>query len=202
MISAQQLMDALGIPYERAKIWVDALNGAMSRFDINTPARQAAFLAQVGHESALLTRLAENLNYSSNGLLSIFPKYFSDDDAETFARKPEAIANRVYANRFGNGNEASGDGFKYRGRGLIQITFHDNYVAAGNALGIDLERNPSLLMQTDYAAQSAAWYWKSHGCNELADAGDTRSITRAINGGYNGLDERIALNEQASEALA
>lgn len=201
MITAQQLSDALGIPFARAQQWLDALNNAMSRFDINTPVRQAAFLAQVGHESALLSRTSENLNYSSSGLLSIFHKYFSDDNAETYARKPEAIANRVYANRYGNGNEASGDGWKYRGRGLIQVTFHNNYLAAGNALGIDLVGDPDLLQQRDNAALSAAWYWNSRGCNAMADAGDIHSITHAINGGFNGLDERIALNEKASAAL-
>jgi putative chitinase len=202
MITAQQLSSLFGIQFARAQQWVDALNKAMARYDINTPKREAAFLAQIGIESAMLGRVSENLNYSYNGLLSVFPKHFSDDDAETYARKPEAIANRVYANRFGNDNEASGDGWKYRGRGLIQITFHNNYVAAGDALGIDLVHNPDLLLTRDYAALSAAWYWDSRGCNAMADAGDIHGITHAINGGFNGLDERIALNEKASTVLA
>jgi putative chitinase len=202
MITADKLASAIGIPFLRAQVWVDVLNRAMERFEINTPKRQAAFLAQIGHESDGLTRLSENLNYSAQRLLVVFHKYFGDDDAEKYAGRPEMIGNRVYANRFGNGNEASGDGFRYRGRGLIEITFKNNYKACGDALGVDLVKNPALLMQTNLAALSAGWYWKSHGCNELADAGDVRGVTRAINGGYNGLEERIALNEQASTALA
>jgi putative chitinase len=220
MITAQQLTDALGIPFARAQQWVDALNNAMSRFDINTPARQAAFLAQIGHESVLLTHVSENLNYSASGLASIFHRYFSEGDAEKYAHRPEAIASRVYANRNGNGNEASGDGWKYRGRGLVQVTFRDNYLAAGNALGLDLIGNPDLLMARGNAALSAAWFWRTgaglrlsqvainhglaKGCNlnDLADNGDFIGITLAINGGLNGLDERTTLNEQANAALA
>ena len=202
MVTAQQLSTIYGIQFARAQQWVDALNKAMERYNINTPEREAAFLAQVGHESAMLSRVSENLNYSASGLLAVFPKYFSEDDAETYARRPEAIASRVYANRYGNGPQPSGDGWKYRGRGLIQITFHDNYLACGHALGIDLVNNPDLLLTREYSALSAAWYWNEYGCNEMADAGNVRGITRAINGGYNGLEERIALNEKASSALA
>lgn len=202
MIGALQLATSVGCPFARAQQWVDVLNAAMSRFDIITPARQAAFLAQIGHESAGLTCTAENLNYSAAALQRVFHKYFSDDELERYAGRPEMIGNRVYANRFGNGNEASGDGFKYRGRGLIQITFKNNYRECGNALGIDLVAVPALLMQSQYAALSAAWYWKSHGCNQLADAGDFKGTTLAINGGYNGQDERLALFERASTALA
>lgn len=202
MITAQQLAAALNIPIERAQQWLAPINAAMQRFDINTPKRQAAFLAQIGEESVLLSHASENLNYSADGLLNYFHKYFSEAEAHEFQHRPIAIANRVYANRYGNGNEASGDGWKYRGRGLVQITFRDNYKACGAALGLPLESNPDLLMQPDDAALSAAWYWNSHGCNELADVGDTVGITKKINGGLNGLDQRIALFNQASKALA
>lgn len=201
-LSIAQLSQAMGIPFDRAKQWIDVLNSAMAHSEIVTPARQAAFLAQIGHESSGLTCLAENLNYSAPALHRVFHKYFSDDELEQFAGRPEKIGNRVYANRFGNGNEASGDGFKYRGRGLIQITFKDNYRECGNALGIDLVTYPALLMQSKNAALSAAWYWWAHGCNQMADAGDVKGITLAINGGYNGLDERLALNERASQVFA
>lgn len=200
-ITAQQLADALGIPSERARQWAAPINAAMARFDINTPMRAAAFLAQIGHESVLLTHLAENLNYSADGLLKYFHDRFTAAEAQAYAHKPEAIASRVYASRYGNGNEASRDGWKYRGRGLIQVTFRDNYKACGAALSLQLESNPDLLLFPANAAFSAAWYWKSHGCNELADAGDTAGVTRKINGGTNGLEQRVVLYQRALPIL-
>jgi putative chitinase len=219
-ITPQQLMAAIGCPFDLASRWAPVLSAAMDRFSINTPARQAHFLAQIAHESAGLTALAENLNYSADRLLRIFPAKFKPSEAEAFARKPAAIANRVYANRFGNGPESSGDGWRYRGRGLIQMTFRNNYRAAGEAMGIDLENNPDLLLVPRNAAFSAAWFWRigaglrlskaalahglKDGCdlNDLADKGDLAGITLAINGGLNGLAERTALFQRASKALA
>ncbi len=201
MITAHQLADALAMPLARAEQWIAPLNGAMGRFDIGTPKRIAAFLAQVGHESSRFGALSENLNYSAQGLLATFKRYFTPAQANQYQNKPEAIANRVYASRFGNGNEASGDGWKYRGRGLIQITFRDNYRACGTALGLDLDATPDLLTHPDNAALSAGWYWHAHGCNALADAGDIERITRAINGGLNGLAQRKAFYDQALAVL-
>lgn len=193
MITSQQLSDATGCRIEAAEHWANVISVAMEKFDINTPKRMAAFIAQIAHESNLFTATIENLNYSAYGLLQTFPAKFKPSEIEAFAHKPASIANRVYANRFGNGKETSGDGWRYRGRGLIQITFKDNYRACGDALGIDLIGNPDLLIVPRNAAMSAAWYWNSRNCNEMADAGDMQAITRSINGGMNGYDERLTL---------
>lgn len=201
MIEARQLADALSLPLDRAQQWSAPLNAAMSRFEVNTPKRVAAFVAQVAEESACLTAVSENLNYTAQGLLSTFGKYFTPAQAAQYQKKPEAIANRVYANRYGNGDGKSGDGWKYRGRGLIQITFRDNYRACGAGLGLDLETNPDLLTQPDNAALSAGWYWHAHGCNALADASQLVQITRAINGGTNGLAQRKAFYDKALAVL-
>lgn len=201
-LNAQQLADAVACPLERAQRWVDVLNAAMGHYQINTPDRQAHFLAQIGHESGALAQTSENLKYSAVRLQQIFPRYFTKSEAEKYQYQPMAIANRVYANRYGNGDEASGDGFAFRGRGLIQLTFKDNYRACGTALGKDLVANPDLLLRPELATLAAAWYWQSHGCNAMADAGEIRGITKAVNGGYNGLPERMALLSKASLALA
>jgi len=202
LISAPQLAAALGIAMERAQLWVDALNDAMERFQINTPERAAAFIAQIGYESELLTRLSENLNYSAEGLLETFSTHFTAEEAQQYQHKPIAIANRVYANRHGNGDEASGDGWRYRGGGLPQLTFKDNYRACGEAIGIDLIAKPDALNLPQNAALAGAWFWQTHGCNALADAGEFYQITKAINGGLNGLDGRLALWDSAKAALA
>src|SRR5690606_13433976 len=131
-----------------------------------------------------------NLNYSAEGLLKTFGKYFTSLQAKEYARKPEKIANRVYANRGGNGNETSGDGWKYRGRGFIQLTLKDNYKALSNATGIDYVSNPDLLLNEADAMISALWYWNKRNLNKYADVGDLKGATRVINGGYNGLADR------------
>lgn len=201
MITPQQLSAATGCRPEIAERWSAVISTAMDKFGINTAQRMAAFIAQIAHESNLFTATVENLNYSAARLLQTFPAKFKPSEAEAFARKPAAIANRVYSNRFGNGKETSGDGWRYRGRGLIQVTFKDNYRACGDALGIDLVGNPDLLIVPRNAAMSAAWYWNSRSCNELADAGDMEAITRAVNGGLNGYDERLALYKRAIDVL-
>lgn len=173
---------------------------------INTPARQAAFLAQIGHESGQLSSVAENLNYSAERLAAVWPTRYRTNGkpnalAMQIARNPQAIANNTYANRMGNGSVASGDGWKYRGRGLIQVTGKAGYQAAGRLLGLQLETSPELLEQPDNAALSAAAFWASNNLNALADAGDMRQITKIINGGYNGLVGRMALFDRAKRVL-
>ena len=165
----------------------------LEKFAINTPLRVAHFLAQTAHESTGFTAFVENLNYSANGLTDVFPKYFRNVKASDFARQPEKIANHVYANRNGNGDEASGDGWKFRGRGLIQLTGKTNYAAFSNATGKDVIADPDYLATVDGAAESAAWFWSEHQINKAADADDIVAVTKIINGGVNGLDERKAL---------
>ncbi|NVN89270.1 MAG: glycoside hydrolase family 19 protein [Desulfuromonadales bacterium] len=190
--------------------WTTALNSAMTHFDITGSQRMAAFLAQVAHESGQLSKLSENLNYSAKRLTQVWPNRFPTlEKALPYEKNPEKLANRVYADRLGNGNENSGDGWRFRGRGLIQLTGRGNYRAAGQGTGLPLEQQPELLSQPDAAALSAAWFWKSHGLNELADNQsneddneDFRTITKRINGGTVGLQERISFWEQAKTVLA
>ncbi|HIE1735584.1 glycoside hydrolase family 19 protein [Pseudomonas aeruginosa] len=208
LITEQQLLQIFPNAGHRAGFFVPALNVAMERFGITSPVRVAAFLAQVGHESSQLTRLMENLNYSARGLAATWPSRYLGADgqpnalAQGLARKPRAIANNAYASRNGNGDEASGDGWCYRGRGLLQITGRSNYRAAGAGLGQPLEQEPELLEQPEWAAISAAWWWSTHGLNELADRGEFAAITRRINGGLNGQADRLALWEKAKAVLA
>jgi putative chitinase len=175
-----------------------ALVAAMQRFEIEAPARRAAFLAQLAHESGQLRHWAENLNYGWQGLRKVFSKYFrTDADARAFDRQPERIANRVYGGRMGNGDEASGDGWRYRGRGPIQLTGKDNYRACGAAIGVDLVGEPARLESPDVGFLAAGWFWAKKGLNDLADAGDFEEITRRINGGLNGLADRAEFWEHA-----
>ena len=159
------------------------------------------FLAQVGHESGGLRYKAENLNYSAEALTRVFGKYFDRNRAARYARNPRLIASRVYANRMGNGNELSQDGWKYRGRGLIQLTGHDNYAAFARAMGMTINEAVAYLETDAGAAMSAAWYWSERGLNELADAGEFTAITRKINGGLNGAADREALLARARAAI-
>ncbi|HMG35355.1 MAG TPA: glycoside hydrolase family 19 protein [Blastocatellia bacterium] len=186
--------------------WVDSLNQAMEKFEINTSARAAAFLAQLAHESGQLNRLVENLNYSAERLMQVWPKRFpSMDVAKRYERNPEKLANFVYASRLGNGDETSGDGWKYRGRGLIQVTGRSNYEAGAKALELPIDENPDLLTTSDPAAESAAHFWQSRGLNEIADAQTDASfvtITKRINGGTAGLAERQAFWKTAKSVLS
>lgn len=161
--------------------WLPTIAAVCALWSIDTPLRQAAFLAQVGYESGGLRNLEENLNYSAPGLLQHFGKYFTATSALEYEHKPIRIANRIYANRMGNGNEASGDGWKYRGRGLIQVTGHDNYLQVGRDLGLDCVANPDLLLQKETAAQSAASFWVTHDLHKLADKRDFDGITQVVN---------------------
>ena len=164
------------------------------KFGVNTPIRLAHFLAQTGHESGGFRVTTENLNYSAKGLCGIFKKYFTAESAAEYQRKPEKIANIVYANRMGNGNQASGDGYKFRGRGYIQLTGKTNYQAFDKTVEDNIEANPDLVA-TKYPLLSAAWFWSKNGLNAIADGGATdevvTKITKRVNGGTIGLPDRI-----------
>jgi len=167
----------------------------MEKFQINTPLRLCHFLAQCGHESGNFKAVNENLNYGAKGLLGLFKKYFpTEAKAKEYERKPEKIANLIYGGRMGNGPEASGEGFKYRGRGYIQLTGKDNYSAFDKVVAEDIIANPDLVA-TKYPLLSAAWFWNSRKLNEIADKGATdaevTSITKKVNGGTIGLEDRI-----------
>lgn len=206
MISKDQLSrimpGAKGVNLEKFCL---PLNDSMVKHGIDNPKRIAAFLAQLAHESNSFSATVENLNYSAQGLLKIFGKYFNPTTANLFAHKPEQIANKVYANRLGNGPELSGDGYRFRGRGLIQITGKTNYQAASKGLGLpagnDFVAHPELLEGPVYACESAAWFWNSRGLSLLADADNFRQITIKINGGLNGWDDRLAFWNAAKLVL-
>ena len=199
-ITAQQLLQTFPSAGLSAGVFVPVLNTAMNRFHISGVNRIAAFVAQVGHESGQLTRLVENLNYSADALRKTWPSRFDANLASAVARKPEQIANIAYGNRMGNA--APGDGWKYRGRGLIQITGKNNYRACGEALGLGLIEQPDLLEKPQHACMSAAWFWATNGLNTLADAGKFDAITQRINGGQNGAADRQALYARALKVLA
>ena len=170
---------------------LNAFNKVFEKYQINTKERVAGFLAQCGHESLDFTILKENLNYGAKGLRGTFGKYFPDDaTAAKYERKPEMIANRVYASRMGNGNEASGDGYKYRGRGAIQLTGHDNYTAFAKDIGKTIDETIAYLETLEGAIESACWFWKKNGLNEIADKKDITLMTKRINGGTIGLEDR------------
>jgi len=182
--------------------WIEAFDQLLPDYEINTPKRIAAFIAQCAHESGGFRFLKENLNYKAESLMKTFPKYFSDKDtANAYAKQPVKIANRVYANRMGNGDEASGDGFKYCGRGLIQLTGKSNYSWFAASLEISPEEASAYLETFEGAAQSACWFWESNNLNVEADAGDIKKMTKKINGGYIGLDDRIKHYEHALHVL-
>ncbi len=177
--------------WDKAQLYIPFITTVLPKFGIDTPLRKAHFLAQLAHESGALQFTQENLNYSVQGLRSVFGKYFPTIElANAYARKPEKIANRVYAGRMGNGNEASGDGWKFRGRGLIQLTGKDNYQKFSQENGIDCIKNPDLLLQPEWALTSACWFWKKNNLNKFADADDIIMVTKRINGGTHGLPDR------------
>jgi len=185
--------------------WHDALVQLLPDYEINTPQRIAAFIAQCAHESGGFSTLKENLNYKATTLRKIFPKYFPTDEiANEYASKPnkqEAIANKVYANRMGNGNEESGDGFRYCGRGLIQLTGKENYSWFAASIGIPVEEASEYLQTFEGAAQSACWFWETNNLNQWADKGDILTLTKRINGGTIGLEDRIKHYEHALHVL-
>jgi putative chitinase len=180
----------------------DALSKMLPKYEINTVNRVAGFLAQCGHESADFTVLKENLNYGAKGLRATFPKYFATDAvAAQYERQPEKIANHIYANRMGNGAEATGDGYKYRGRGAIQLTGHDNYAAFAKSINKTLDETVTYCETMDGAIESACWFWKKNNVNATCDANDIVAMTKKINGGTIGLDERKSHYEKAKGIL-
>ena len=202
------LLEAIGIRHALAVQWLPHISQSAHRYQIDAnPRRLAAWLATIAHESARLTSVVENLNYSAEGLAATWPSRYADmtgqptATAQRIARKPEQIANLTYAGRMGNGTAGSGDGWRYRGRGLIQITGRANYAASGDVLGYDFIANPELLEQPYFAALSAAEWWNSHGCSGLADLGDVAAVTRKVNGGLTGLDDRLKLYSAALRYL-
>jgi putative chitinase len=172
--------------------WYEALNAILPEYGINTPERVAAFIAQCAHESGGFKFLKENLNYKAESLLKVFPKYFKTlDEARAYEKKPEKIANRIYGNRMGNGNETSGDGWRYCGRGLIQLTGKENYSWFAASLEIPVEEASEYLETFEGAVQSACWFWEENKLNQWADKKDILTLTKRINGGTIGLDDRI-----------
>ena len=183
--------------------WFEALSSILPEYEINTPERVAAFLAQTAHESGGYKALKENLNYRAATLRKVFPKYFPTDElAEQYAGKQEMIANRVYGNRMGNGPEESGDGFRYCGRGLIQLTGKDNYTAFAESIETPVEELPEYLATFEGAVQSACWFWETNNLNQWADKGDILTLTKRINGGTIGLEDRIKHYNHALHVLA
>lgn len=205
---------AAGVRSDVAERWLTGIQSACLQYGINTPERIAGFLSQCAHESAGFTMLEENLNYRATVMATVWPTRFAEREPDpkrpgktrakkdekgknipnkfalAIERKPEMIANAVYSNRMGNGPSESGDGWKYRGRGLKQLTGKDNHIRCGNALKLDLVGNPDLLLQPGPAALSAAWFWSTNGCNAFADKGDIEGLTKRINGGLIGIDDR------------
>jgi putative chitinase len=210
-ILLEQLKSLLDLPDAdgHAARWLAPINDAMAEWSIDNPYRQAAFLAQTLHESAQFKQLSENLHYSAQRLRQVWPAHFhSDEEASAYAGNPEKLANRIYANRLGNGDEASGHGWSYRGRGLIQLTGRTSYERCGRALGLDLLTQPDQLQEPEGAARSAGWFWSEASLNELADDTPGRdaieaftTITKRINGGTVGLQARIDYWNKAKQVL-
>lgn len=196
MLTVRDFQRATGVSDALRDVWFPHIAAAMKQFGITTPLRQAHFLAQTGHESAGFSQLEESLNYSEGALMSMFGRRISAEQARLYGRNSQHPANQkmiasiIYASRNGNEDAQSGDGYRYRGRGLIQITGKANYAALVDALGVDIVAQPDLLSGYKLAAASAAAWWKIHGLNELADQDDVTRITQVINGGTYGLDDR------------
>jgi putative chitinase len=182
--------------------WEEPLQATFDKYEINTPKRQAAFIGQCAHESGNFKTLEENLNYKPEALMRVWPSRFPDlPTAMKYAHNPEKIANKVYGGRMGNGVEETGDGWKYHGRGLIQLTGKENYANCGSGIGIDLLSTPNLLTLPEQACLSAGWFWNRKQLNSLADSGDFETMTKRINGGLIGLDDRKAKIAKAISLL-
>jgi putative chitinase len=201
ILSQEQLAQLIpGNPY--VDHWYEALALCLPDYDINTPQRVAAFIAQCAHESGGFKFLKENLNYKAASLTKVWPKYFPTMEiAQQYANKQEMIANRAYGGRMGNGPEASGDGWKFCGRGLIQLTGRSNYQAFADSIETDVEEIPAYLGTFEGAVQSACWFWESNKLNQWADKNDILTLTKRINGGTIGLEDRIKHYEHALHVL-
>ena len=198
MVNADQLQ-RLGIGIE----WVPALNDTFAKFQIATVRQQASFIGQCSHECGNFKILEENLNYRAATLMKLWPKRFPTQEiANSYEKNPKKIANMVYSSRMGNRDEASGDGYRFRGRGCIQLTGHSNYFHAGQACGVDFVMNPDLVATPQYASMTAGWFWSTHNCNPLAENQDWIALTKKINGGIIGLDDRIKQTERAVAVLS
>ena len=186
----------------------DAFNETFDRFGISTPVQQASWIGQCGHECGNFKILEENLNYRAATLLKLFPRTpkrawgFTPEEAVAYERQPQRIANRIYGNRMGNRDEASGDGFRFRGSGFLQLTGHSNFYHAGQALGEDFVMQPELVRTPKYAAMTAGWFWQTHKLNQFADSRDFLMMTKKINGGTIGLDDRIKHINHALDIIA
>lgn len=212
MLNINQLRGATGCSQEKAELYLPFLVGTLKAYSINTPRRIAGFLSQIAHESGKLERVEENLNYSTTALISMFGRHrISREDAEKYGRGPgrpanvRMIANILYGGQWGRlnlGNTDPEDGWRHRGMGLKQLTGKRNHKACGEALGEDFVTNPERLMLPVNATLSAGWFWHTNHLNEIADLGDVTNMTKIVNGGYNGLGERIALFAQAEKVLA
>jgi putative chitinase len=189
-------LDKLGIDHK----WLAPLEETFAKYDISTPVRQACFMGQCAHESGNFKTLQENLNYSAEGLMKTWPSRFPTKElADQYARNPAKIAGKVYNGRLGNTSEE--EAAKYLGRGLIQLTGKENYANCGSGIGVDLLSNPNLLSDPKYAALSAGWFWRKRDLNSLADSGDIETMTKRINGGLIGLDDRKAKIAKALSVL-
>ena len=198
MVNAEQLQK-LGIGPQ----WVDALNETFQRFNIVTNNQKAMFIGQCSHECGNFRLLEENLNYKAATLMKLWPKRFPNMEvANAYAGNPKKIANSVYSSRMGNRDEASGDGFRFRGRGIIQLTGHSSYFHAGKALGVDFVSEPDLVSTPKFATLTGGWFWSTHNLNAPADALDYTKVTKIINGGPIGLDDRIKHVQMALAVLA
>jgi putative chitinase len=201
-MTPQQLTAAIGCTPANADKYCAALNAAMEKYAINTPLRQAYFLGQIAVESGHLSVVEEALSYGADRLMVVWPSRFPTMGvAMQYARQPAKLANQVYGNRMGNGAPETGDGYRYRGRGLKQLTGKDNYTAYQASSGKPVVSNPDLLLQPEAAADSAGWFWSKNGLNALADKCDVVGITKRVNGGQIGLLERTRCSEQAKKAL-
>ena len=182
--------------------WTDALNKILPDYDITTPQRVAAFLAQTAHESGGYNALHENLNYTAQSLCKVWPSHFNTSIADQYAHQPEKIANRAYAGRMGNGDEASGDGWNFCGRGLLQVTGRVNYQAFADSVQMNITDVPTFLQTFEGAVQSACWFWENNNLNQYADSGDFVTMTKKINGGTLGLDDRQHRYLQAMQVFS
>ena len=200
-LTVDQLEKIYGASSTNFALYIPFLEATFTEFEINTKLRKAAFLSQVGVESALFSRTVENLNYSVEGLLKTWPSHFNKYNVSNYARQPEKIANHAYAERGGNGDEASGDGWAFTGRGLIQITGRTNYTALSRAINKSLDDLKTYLITPEGATRSAGWYWHANGINRFADADNIKDVTYHVNGGYNGLNTRTLYYNSAKLVL-